>query len=132
MIALRVFVAFLTVSKATLLWSNIPAIGGSVLMTISGPMASFELFLIGRILVGYAVGEQQRWRFWMREASICGVGTGTIVGPTYISEIVPITRRGSFAGSFQFIVAVALLLAQLLGLDFLLGQEDAWHFLFGR
>jgi hypothetical protein len=58
-------------------------------------------------------------------------GFGATVGPIYINEIAPIRVRGSFGACFQLFVAMAVLLAQLLGLDILLGQQHLWNYLFG-
>jgi hypothetical protein len=49
----------------------------------------------------------------------------------YITEIVPLRVRGSFSACFQLFVAIAVLLAQLLGLDIYLGQKHLWNYLFG-
>lgn len=58
-------------------------------------------------------------------------GFGAIVGPLYITEIAPLHVRGSFGACFQLFVAMAILLAQLLGLDIYLGQKHLWNYLFG-
>ncbi len=49
----------------------------------------------------------------------------------YITEIAPLRVRGSFGACFQLFVAMAVLLAQLLGLDIYLGQQHLWNYLFG-
>ena len=59
------------------------------------------------------------------------IGFGIIIGPLYITEIVPLRIRGSFGACFQLFVAIAVLLAQVLGLDIVLGQEHLWNYLFG-
>jgi hypothetical protein len=58
-------------------------------------------------------------------------GFGATVGPIYINEIAPIRVRGSFGACFQLFVAFAVLLAQVLGLDFILGRSHLWNYLFG-
>jgi hypothetical protein len=47
---------FLIFRKTGLFLNNIPAIIGSVLMVTSKYMASFEAFIIGRILIGFTAG----------------------------------------------------------------------------
>jgi predicted MFS family arabinose efflux permease len=42
--------------KTGLLLNNIPAVIGSVLMVMSKLIASFEAFIIGRILIGFSAG----------------------------------------------------------------------------
>ena len=49
----------------------------------------------------------------------------------YINEIAPIRVRGSFGACFQLFVAMAVLLAQVLGLDIILGRPHLWNYLFG-
>jgi SP family facilitated glucose transporter-like MFS transporter 1 len=58
-------------------------------------------------------------------------GFGATVGPIYINEIAPIRVRGSFGACFQLFVAFAVLLAQILGLDIILGRPHLWNYLFG-
>jgi Ca2+/Na+ antiporter len=58
-------------------------------------------------------------------------GFGAAVGPMYINEIAPIRVRGSFGACFQLFVAFAVLLAQILGLDIILGRPHLWNYLFG-
>jgi MFS family permease len=58
-------------------------------------------------------------------------GFGATVGPIYINEIAPIRVRGSFGACFQLFVAFAVLLAQILGLDIILGRRHLWNYLFG-
>jgi Sugar (and other) transporter len=53
------------------------------------------------------------------------------VGPIYINEIAPLRVRGSFGACFQLFVAMAVLLAQVLGLDIILGRTHLWSYLFG-
>jgi hypothetical protein len=49
----------------------------------------------------------------------------------YITEIAPLRLRGPCGACFQLFVAGAVLLAQLLGLDIILGQKHLWNYLFG-
>jgi hypothetical protein len=58
-------------------------------------------------------------------------GFGATVGPIYINEIAPIRVRGSFGACFQLFVAFAVLLAEILGLDIILGRPNLWNYLFG-
>jgi MFS family permease len=47
---------FYFLRKIGLLLNNIPAIIGSILMVFSKSIASFEVFIIGRILIGFSAG----------------------------------------------------------------------------
>jgi hypothetical protein len=42
--------------KTGLFLNNIPVVIGSVLMVISKYIASFEAFIVGRILIGFSAG----------------------------------------------------------------------------
>jgi hypothetical protein len=63
--------------------------------------------------------------------SILKKGFGMTVAPLYITEIAPSRVRGSFGACFQLFVAIGVLLAQVLGLDIILGQKHLWNYLFG-
>lgn len=67
----------------------------------------------------------------MSISNIIYTGFGATLGPMYIHEIAPLRARGSFGACFQLFVAMAVLLAQVLGLDSFLGRENLWHYLFG-
>ncbi len=47
----------------------------------------------------------------------------------YITEIAPLPVRDSLAACFQLFIAMAVLLAQVLGLDICLGQKHLWSYL---
>ncbi|CAF3967049.1 unnamed protein product [Rotaria magnacalcarata] len=81
-------------------------------MVLSKNIASFEVFIVGRILIGFSAG------------------FGATVGPIYVNEIAPLRVRGSLGACFQLFVAFAVLLAQILGLDIILGRQHLWNYLF--
>ncbi|CAF1366007.1 unnamed protein product, partial [Didymodactylos carnosus] len=95
-----------------LLLNNIPAVAGSVLMMLSKMAYSYEMFIVGRVLIGFTAG------------------FGAVAGNLYITEIAPIKVRGSFGACFQLFVAMALMLAQVLSLDIILGNDRLWNYLF--
>ncbi|CAF3323249.1 unnamed protein product [Rotaria socialis] len=98
--------------KTSLLLNNFPVIIGSILMVLSKNIASFEVFIVGRILIGFSAG------------------FGATVGPIYVNEIAPLRVRGSLGACFQLFIAFAVLLAQILGLDIILGRQHLWNYLF--
>ncbi|CAF1290771.1 unnamed protein product, partial [Didymodactylos carnosus] len=95
-----------------LLLNNIPAITGSILMVLSKILYSYEMLIIGRVLIGFTAG------------------FGAVAGSLYITEIAPLQVRGSFGACFQLFMAMAIMLAQVLGLDIILGNDRLWNYLF--
>lgn len=60
-----------------------------------------------------------------------GVGASSVVGPMYISEISPASRRGRLVALFQFNVVTGILLA-FVSNYFLFGiSEDSWRWMLG-
>lgn len=50
----------------------------------------------------------------------------------YISEIAPLNLRGGLGTVNQLAVTIGLLISQILGIEQLLGNKDAWHILLGK
>ncbi len=53
---IRTIFFILIFRKTGLFLNNIPAVIGSVLMVTSKFIASFEVFIVGRILIGFSAG----------------------------------------------------------------------------
>ncbi|KAB7497116.1 Glucose transporter type 1 [Armadillidium nasatum] len=99
--------------KRGLLINNLLGIGGACLMAFSKLLMSYEMLIVGRLVIGIN----------------CGLNTSLV--PMYISEIAPLTLRGGLGTVNQLAVTIGLLLSQVLGLKNLLGNEDAWPILMG-
>ncbi|MBV9989353.1 MAG: sugar porter family MFS transporter [Chitinophagaceae bacterium] len=59
------------------------------------------------------------------------VGTSSVVGPMYISEIAPAALRGRLAGSFQLNIVAGIFIAYLTNFLFAGLGENAWRWMLG-
>lgn len=87
-----------------MLLSNILAVVGASLMGLSGLSRSFEMIIIGRLVIGV----------------FCGLVTG--LTPMYVGEISPTSVRGAFGTLHQLGVVIGILVAQVLRSPGLLHQ----------
>nr|QZU27267.1 GLUT-1 [Onchidium reevesii] len=85
----------------------------SVLMFASRRAGSFEMIIVGRILIGFHAG----------------IYTG--ISPMYLSEISTPNIRGAVGVLHQLAIVTGILSAQILGFPDLLGTEDSWDILLG-
>uniref|UniRef100_A0A8C5FXI8 Eph receptor B6 n=1 Tax=Gadus morhua TaxID=8049 RepID=A0A8C5FXI8_GADMO len=97
--------------RKSMMLANILAILGALLMGLSGLSRSFEMVIIGRFIIGL----------------FCGLCTG--LTPMYVGEISPTHLRGAFGTLHQLGVVIGILVAQIFGLEFLLGSEALWPLL---
>ncbi|PAA73405.1 hypothetical protein BOX15_Mlig028790g4, partial [Macrostomum lignano] len=97
--------------KGSLLLNNVPMMLGSGLMLLCAWVASYELLIVGRLFAGLSAG----------------VSTG--VAPLYLSEVAPQSLKGASGTLNQLAIVIAILVSQLLGLDFVLGTPDRWFYL---
>ncbi|XP_037083027.1 glucose transporter type 1-like [Pollicipes pollicipes] len=99
--------------KGGLIFNDFVGLAGAALMGLSHLSSSFEMLIIGRLVIGYN----------------CGLSTSLV--PMYVSEIAPVNLRGGVGIVNQLAVTIGLLLSQVLGLDQLLGTADGWPLLLG-
>merc|ERR1712223_1787245 len=99
--------------KGGLMFNNFIGVFGAVAMGCSKFLASYELLILGRYLIGIN----------------CGLNTSLV--PMYISEIPPTTLRGGLGTVNQLAVTVGLLISQVLGVEGLLGTDGGWPYLLG-
>lgn len=99
--------------KTCLLFNNILAIIGALLMGLSKAAGSYEMIIIGRFFIGLN----------------CGLNSGLC--PIYITEIAPVAIRGSVGTLFQLGAVSTIFLSQILGLPELLLTESLWPLLLG-
>lgn len=97
--------------RRSMLLANILALLGGGLMGLSSMSRSFEMVIIGRFVIGV----------------FCGLCTG--LTPMYIGEISPTAVRGAFGTLHQLGVVIGILIAQIFGLEFLLGSDLLWPLL---
>jgi len=99
--------------KPSMLYNNALAIIAALLMGLCKLAGSFEMLIIGRLVIGIN----------------CGINM--VVAPMYLTEIAPVEYRGVFGVLGQLGVVTTILLSQALGLQWVLGTEDGWPLLLG-
>ncbi|XP_049903385.1 solute carrier family 2, facilitated glucose transporter member 3 [Epinephelus moara] len=97
--------------RKSMLFNNILALIGGGLMGLSAVSQSFEMVIIGRFVIGV----------------FCGLCTG--LTPMYVGEISPTAVRGAFGTLHQLGVVIGILVAQIFGLEALLGSDALWPLL---
>uniref|UniRef100_A0A3B4YNZ2 Solute carrier family 2, facilitated glucose transporter member 5 n=1 Tax=Seriola lalandi dorsalis TaxID=1841481 RepID=A0A3B4YNZ2_SERLL len=97
--------------RKSMLINNILALIGGGLMGLSTLSRSFEMVIVGRLVIGV----------------FCGLCTG--LTPMYVGEIAPTALRGAFGTLHQLGVVIGILVAQIFGLEFLLGSDTLWPLL---
>lgn len=97
--------------RKSMLFANILALLGGGLMGLSSLSRSYEMIIIGRLIIGV----------------FCGLCTG--LTPMYIGEISPTAVRGAFGTLHQLGVVIGILIAQIFGLESLLGSDLLWPLL---
>ncbi|KAJ8392869.1 hypothetical protein AAFF_G00070730 [Aldrovandia affinis] len=97
--------------RKSMLFSNILALIGGALMGFSTLFNSFEMVIAGRLVIGV----------------FCGLCTG--LTPMYVGELAPTALRGAFGTLHQLGVVVGILVAQIFGLESLLGSDLLWPLL---
>ncbi|XP_042129990.1 solute carrier family 2, facilitated glucose transporter member 3 isoform X1 [Peromyscus maniculatus bairdii] len=99
--------------RNSMLLVNLLAITGGCLMGFAKIAGSVEMLILGRLIIGI----------------FCGLCTGFV--PMYIGEVSPTALRGAFGTLNQLGIVVGILVAQVFGLDFILGSEELWPGLLG-
>ncbi|KAF4086513.1 hypothetical protein AMELA_G00107110 [Ameiurus melas] len=92
---------------------NVLALVASLLMALAKMGSPHVMVITGRTIMGF----------------YCGLSSGLV--PMYIGEIAPVKYRGALGTLHQLAVVIGILISQVLGLDFLLGNADMWHVLLG-
>uniref|UniRef100_A0A2K5CTN8 Major facilitator superfamily (MFS) profile domain-containing protein n=1 Tax=Aotus nancymaae TaxID=37293 RepID=A0A2K5CTN8_AOTNA len=92
---------------------NLLAVTGGCLMGLCKVAELVEMLILGHLVIGL----------------FCGLCTGFV--PMYIGEISPTALRGAFGTLNQLGIIVGILVAQIFGLEFILGSEELWPVLLG-
>jgi SP family facilitated glucose transporter-like MFS transporter 1 len=89
-------------------------------------MAIASVFLFGAKYAG-------SWHMLVVGRLIIGINSGLNAGlaPMYLSEISPTALRGAVGTMYQLIITISILLAQILGMTNVLGNDAGWPFLLG-
>lgn len=72
---------------------------------------SYEMIIIGRLLIGI------------------NAGLNAGLAPMYLAEISPIHLRGAVGTVYQLVITMSILVAQILGLEQVMGSADHWPLL---
>ncbi|KAM8915656.1 solute carrier family 2, facilitated glucose transporter member 9 isoform 2-T7 [Spinachia spinachia] len=98
--------------KGTLLLNNSLALIAALLLTLGERAKSFEMLIIGRLIIGVD----------------SGIALSAL--PMYLGEITPRHIRGSIGQFNSILICLGVFTGQVLGLPELLGQESRWGYLF--
>ncbi|NIG60935.1 solute carrier family 2, facilitated glucose transporter member 4 [Pontoporia blainvillei] len=99
--------------KRAMLFNNALAVLGGALMGLAKAAASYELLILGRFLIG----------------AYSGLTSGLV--PMYVGEIAPTHLRGALGTLNQLAIVIGILIAQVLGLESILGTATLWPLLLG-
>ncbi|KAI3369815.1 hypothetical protein L3Q82_024639 [Scortum barcoo] len=99
--------------RNSMLMANILAFIAAVLMGFSKMAKSWEMLIVGRFVVGL----------------YSGLSTGFV--PMYVGEVSPTALRGALGTLHQLGIVVGILVAQVFGLEAILGNDNLWPFLLG-
>ncbi|CAH0557960.1 unnamed protein product [Brassicogethes aeneus] len=94
--------------KGGLLLNNVLVLLAVVSECISKSVGSYELIILGRFFIGIN----------------SGLNAG--LAPMYLAEIAPMNLRGAVGTVYQLVITISILVAQILGLESLLGSENLW------
>ncbi|KAM4587875.1 solute carrier family 2, facilitated glucose transporter member 1 [Odontesthes bonariensis] len=97
--------------RNSMLMSNILAFIAAAMMGFSKMASSWEMLIIGRFVVGL----------------YSGLSTGFV--PMYVGEISPTSLRGALGTLHQLGIVLGILIAQVFGLDMIMGNDDLWPLL---
>ncbi|XP_047202399.1 solute carrier family 2, facilitated glucose transporter member 1-like isoform X1 [Girardinichthys multiradiatus] len=99
--------------RNSMLIANILAFIAAALMGFSKMASSWEMLIIGRFIVGL----------------YSGLSTGFV--PMYIGEVSPTAMRGALGTLHQLGIVVGILIAQVFGLEMIMGNDMFWPLLLG-
>ncbi|XP_069835961.1 solute carrier family 2, facilitated glucose transporter member 3-like [Dendropsophus ebraccatus] len=99
--------------RNSMLLVNVAALVGGALMALSKVAWSFEMLIIGRFVIGI----------------FSGFCTGLV--PMYIGELAPTAYRGALGTLNQLGIVIGILIAQVFGLEVILGSSTYWPLLLG-
>ncbi|XP_053723913.1 solute carrier family 2, facilitated glucose transporter member 1 [Synchiropus splendidus] len=99
--------------RNSMLLANILAFISAALMGFSKLAKSWEMLIIGRFVVGL----------------FSGLSTGFV--PMYVGEVSPTSLRGALGTLHQLGIVVGILIAQIFGLESIMGNASYWPLLLG-
>ncbi|XP_056293180.1 solute carrier family 2, facilitated glucose transporter member 1-like isoform X1 [Pseudoliparis swirei] len=99
--------------RNSMLMANVLAFVAAILMGFSKMASSWEMLIAGRFVVGL----------------YSGLTTGFV--PMYVGEVSPTALRGALGTFHQLGIVVGILIAQIFGMEAIMGNDDLWPLLLG-
>lgn len=99
--------------KNSMLMANTLAFIAAALMGFSKMAASWEMLIIGRFIIGL----------------YSGLSTGFV--PMYVGEVSPTSLRGALGTLHQLGIVTGILIAQVFGMESIMGNAEWWPLLLG-
>lgn len=96
-----------------MLMINVLAVAAGLLMGLCRMWKPHIMVIAGRAVMGF----------------YCGLTSGLV--PMYIGEIAPKAYRGALGTLHQLAIVIGILMSQVIGLDFVLGNDEMWPLLLG-
>ncbi|XP_029316919.1 solute carrier family 2, facilitated glucose transporter member 2 [Cottoperca gobio] len=96
-----------------MLMVNVLAVAAGLLMGLARMWKPHIMVISGRAVMGF----------------YCGLTSGLV--PMYIGEIAPKAYRGALGTLHQLAIVTGILISQVIGLDFVFGNDDMWPLLLG-
>uniref|UniRef100_A0A8C9ZSD9 Solute carrier family 2 member 2 n=1 Tax=Sander lucioperca TaxID=283035 RepID=A0A8C9ZSD9_SANLU len=96
-----------------MLMVNVLAVAAGLLMGLCKMWKPHIMVISGRAVMGF----------------YCGLTSGLV--PMYIGEIAPKAYRGALGTLHQLAIVIGILISQVIGLDFVFGNDDMWPLLLG-
>lgn len=94
------------------------------------PMMIFVAILFMVSALGCAVANSAWVFIFFRVLSGIGVGSISVLAPTYIAEVAPANKRGTLVTFNQFAIVTGILLAYVFNY-ILINQDEAWRYMMG-
>ena len=98
--------------KGGLFFNNFLVLVATIFMGIAKPITSLEVMIVGRFFIGIN----------------CGLNAGLC--PMYLSEVSPVSLRGAVSSVYQLVITISILIAQIVGLHYVLGNHTYWPYIF--
>ncbi|CAL8340891.1 unnamed protein product [Merluccius merluccius] len=99
--------------RNSMLMANVLAFIAAALMGFSQMASSWEMLILGRFVVGL----------------YSGLSTGFV--PMYVGEVAPTALRGALGTLHQLGIVIGILMAQVFGMDSIMGNASLWPLLLG-
>ncbi|WKX94713.1 hypothetical protein Q1695_011743 [Nippostrongylus brasiliensis] len=97
--------------RGGLLYNNLFAFIAAAMMGLAKPLGVYPMIVLGRLFIGF----------------YCGL---TCIVPMYLAETSPTNLRGMLGSLHQLLVTISILVSQIFGLPYILGNTERWPLIF--